>query len=232
MFTRAFNVVGLIVRIAEAKASLLAFAARRSVVAMLGYFIAAIVALGGLAILLGAGYVALEAIVGVSIALTAVGVCLLLIASLIWIIANRREKGTGEPMTEDDVRKNVARDEDLLRSKLGMTNDEDKPNFERPGPRTRSSPQFDSFKSLDDPKVLMAAGFALLGLLGPGRLFRTVRIATALASIAALASRAITEHGTSKARKDRPDRPTQFTLPAQCRSNAATDRSPRIPSTR
>jgi hypothetical protein len=42
--------------------------------------------------------------------------------------------------------------------------------------------------------VLMAAGFALLGLLGPGRLLRTIRIATALASATALANRAISEH--------------------------------------
>ena len=194
MLTRAFNVIGLIVRIAEWKVHLLAFAARRSAIAMLGYLIAAVVAFGGVAILLGAGYVALEAIVGVSVALAVVGVFLLVVASVIWILANRRGRSTGQSITEHDAWENVARDEELLRSKLGMNNNETKPDSKRSEPRTRPSPQTDSDEGLDDPMVLVAAGFAMLGMLGPGRLFRTVRIATALASVTALANRALNEH--------------------------------------
>ncbi len=203
MLTRLFSIAGLIVRIAEWKASLLAFAARRSAIAMMGYLVAAIVALGGLAVLLGAAYVALEAVVGASLAMAAVGVFLLLAASLIWIVSYQRGKSKGQVMTEHDAWKNVARDEEMLRSLLGLTNDEDKPNFKRPGPSTQPSPQSNAMEGFDNPKVAMAAGFALLGLLGPGRLFKTVRIATALASVAALAHRAINEHaekqGTQRA---------------------------------
>lgn len=203
MLTRLFHVADLIVRIAEWKACLLGFAAKRSAIAMLGHLVAAIVALGGLAVLLGAGYVALEVIVGASIAMVLVGVFLLLSASLIWFIANQHGKSTGRAMTERDARKIAARDGELLRSMLGMTNDDPEPNSKRSRPRIQSSPESDAIKGLDNPKVAMAAGFALLGLLGPGRLFRTVRIATALASVAALANRAIIEHrdkqGTQRA---------------------------------
>jgi hypothetical protein len=161
---------------------------------MLGYSIAAIVALGGMAVLLGAGYVALETIVGVAVAMAAVGVFLLLIASGIWIIASRRGRSTGQSITEHDAWTNVARDEELLRSMLGMTNNNAKPDFTRPGPRIHLSPQSDAVSGFDDPKIVMAAAFAMLGLLGPGRLIRTVRTATALASVAALANRAVNEH--------------------------------------
>jgi len=193
MFTRAFNVAGLLVQIAEWKASLIAFAARRSMIAMLGCLIAVIVALGGLAILLGAGYVALETIVGVPIAMAATGAFLLLIASLIWLIARQRGKSTESTTTEREVRGYIARDKELLSSMLGINNNEAE-SARRSGPRVRPSAQTASSVNLDNPKVLMAAGFALLGLLGPGRLFRTIRIATALASVTALANRAISEH--------------------------------------
>lgn len=203
MLTRAFHVVGLIVRIAEWKVSLLAFAARRSAIAMLGYLIAAIVALGGMGVLLGAGYVALEPVVGVPLAMAAVGVCLLLAASTLWVIANRRGRSTGHSISEHDAWTNVARDEELLRSMLGMNNIAPKTGSVRPGPRIHPSPQSDSAYGFDDPKVVVAAAFAMLSLLGPFRILRVIRTATAVASVAALANRAINEHrdkeGTDRA---------------------------------
>ena len=194
MLTRAFHVIGLIVRIAEWKVSLLAFAARRSAITMLGYFIASIVALGGIAVLLGAGYVALEAVVGVPLAMTAVGVFLLIVASIIWIVASRRGRSTGQSITEHEAWNNVSRDEESLRTMLGMNTKEPKPDFARPGPRIHPSPQSDSAYGFDDPKVVVAAAFAMLSLLGPFRILRAVRTATAVASVAALANRAINEH--------------------------------------
>lgn len=201
MLSRAFEVMGLVVRIAEWKATMLGFSVKRSAIAMLGYLIAAIVALGGMVVLLGAGYVALEAIAGVAIALSAVGVSLLLIASIIVIIANRRGRSTGHAPTEEDVRESAASDEELLRARLRLSNKGAKQSFE--GPASQS----DAVKGLENPKVAMAAGFALLGLVGPGRLFRTVRIATALWSMAALAHRAINEHGDKKATPGSPSPP-------------------------
>lgn len=204
MLTRAFNVIGMIVRIAECKASLLGFAARRSAIAMLGSLLAAIVAIGGMAVLLGAGYVELKAIVGVSLAMAAVGVCLLLIASFIWIIAIRRGKGTGHAMTEHDAENSAARDQELLRSMLGMTNNEAEPGLTHPGPRIRPLRGSNAINGLDDPKVLMAAGFAMLGLLGPGGLLRALRTAASLASVAALANRAVNEHRHKKGTESGP----------------------------
>jgi hypothetical protein len=193
MFTRAFNVAGLLVQIAEWKASLIGFAAKRSMMAMLGCLVATIVALSGLAVLLGAGYVAFEAIVGVPVAMAATGAFLLMLASLIWLIARQRGKSTESTTTEREVSGYITRDKELLSSMLGITNSEAEPT-RRSGPRVRSSAHTAPSVNLESPMVLMAAGFALLGLLGPGRLLRTIRIATALASATALANRAISEH--------------------------------------
>ena len=214
MLTRAFNVIGLVVRNAEWKAHLATFAAKRSVIAMLGYLIAAIVALGGLAILLGAGYVTLEPIVGVPYAMAAVGVFLLLIASLIWLVANQKSKGTDDSLTEPEARKNAERDAEKLRSALGLT-DEDEPDDTPAGPHSQDSEQSDVTRALKDPKVAIAAAVATLGLVGPGRLFRTVRIAAGIASIAAIANRVISDNEKkSKAQRKRPlDHSTNSTPP-------------------
>lgn len=233
MFTRAFNVIGLFFQIIGWKARLHVLAVRRSVFAMLGFLVAAIVALGGLMILLGAGFVALEAIVGVSIAMVAVGVFLLFIAITIWILASQRGKGTGEAMTENETQQRAAKDEEELRSMLGMTREEDKPSSNRPGPRTHSSLQPDSADGLDNPKVVLAAGVALLGLLGPGRLFRSMRFAAALASITALAYRAVNERersGTpgltgSPGSPGSTGSPSINHTPAHRRSNSVSERS-------
>ncbi|MCC5785291.1 MAG: hypothetical protein JJU33_01165 [Phycisphaerales bacterium] len=203
MLTRAFNVIGLVVRNAEWKAHLAAFAAKRSVIAMLGYLIAAIVALGGLSILLGAGYVTLVPIVGVPYAMAAVGVFLLLIASLIWLVASQKGKGTDDTLTEHQARENAERDAEQLRSALGLTDDE--PDAKPGGPPTQTSEQSDVTKALKDPKVAIAAAVATLGLVGPGRLFRTVRIAAGIASIAAIANRVISDNEKkSKAQRKTP----------------------------
>ncbi len=194
MLKRVFNVAGLIVRIAEWKVCVLAASARRSAIALLGYFVAAIIAFGGLMALLGAGYVALEEVVGASLAMVAVGAVLLLIASAVWLIARGRGRGTGEDLSEHDARSRLVRDEEMLLRKLGMNTDEAKAGTSGDERRVARATVPESVTGIDNPKVILAAGFAMLGLLGPVRLLRTVRIATAVGSIAALANRAINEH--------------------------------------
>lgn len=201
MLTRMLSAAGLIVRIAEYKASLAGLAAGRSAFAVLGSLIAGLVALGGLATLSGAGYIALEAFVGGTTALAVIGGILLLVATVILIIANRRGSRGGASLPEKDARKNVAKDEEMLRSMLGMNKDEPKNDGVRAAPRTPPTPEFDFGVMLNNPKLLMAAGIAMLGLLGPGRMFRTVRLATAIGSIAALANRVMKEQRETRGRE-------------------------------
>lgn len=204
MLTRAFNAAGLIVRIAEWKARLLAFGARRSAIALMGALFAAILALGGMAILLGAGYVALEAIVGVPTAMAIIGAFLLIVASIIWIIAQQKGANPHDGVTEIEARKQAARDEESLRAALGLTQ-QDGSSSGHATPGARMARPATPVPPLDAPKVLMAAGFAALGLLGPVRLLRTVRIATTLASITALAKRAIDERPDAQVTPRPPD---------------------------
>lgn len=201
MLTRMLSAVGLIVRIAEYKASLAGLAAGRSAFAVSGSLIAGLVALGGLATLSGAAYIALEAFVGDTIALAAIGGLLLLVATVIWAVANRRGSRGGASLPEKEARKNVAKDEAMLRSMLGLNDDEPRNDGARPRPRTPPSPEFDIGVMLENPKLLMAAGIAMIGLLGPGRMFRTLRLATAIGSIAALANRVMKEQRETQGRE-------------------------------
>lgn len=205
MLTRVFNVAGLIVRLAKWKVLLAALSVKRSIIAIIAQIFAAFVALGGMAVLLGAGFVALEAVIGVSLALTAVGLFLLIVASVIWMVAKKQGKSMVESVSESEVREHDASDEQRLVSQLGITNDEERPKMNEAGTQYRSAAESDSTNNFDNPKVALAAGFAMLGLLGPGRMFRTVRLASSVGSIIALTGRAISNQQHKESTPSRPD---------------------------
>lgn len=195
MFNRAFRVVGLVVRVAEAKASVRTFAARRSVMLMLGNAIGVVMACFGFSILLGAGYIALEPVVGVPVAMVAVGVTLIAVAAAISIIAGLRSKGPDRVTTEQDAQARVERVEQLLRSTLGLTNKtpESEPRLTSREQSPQSTPHSETFKGFDDPKVLLSAAVAIIGLLGPRSVFRSMRIAAALGSASTVMTKLVAD---------------------------------------
>lgn len=203
MFTRVFNVAGLIARLAEWKSMLALYATRRSAMAVGGYFAAATLAALGLCVLLGAGYIAIVEFVGPAIALGAIGALLLLIATVVALVARRHGRTPENGITEASTREKVARGEKLLLSMLGFSDADNDAQKQRAQVRDETP----SNTSLNDPKVMLAAGFAVLGLLGPGRVFRTIRIASAIGSVVALANRAVVDSRNAQKDTEPPESP-------------------------
>ncbi|TVQ62437.1 MAG: hypothetical protein EA379_05270 [Phycisphaerales bacterium] len=199
------------------KSRLALYAAQRSATAVVGFFAAATLAVLGVAGLLGAGYVVMAERFGSPIALGAVGVTLLLIAASVALIASRHARSSEQGVTEASTRECILKGEEMLRSVLGIT-DVDNEAREKSA-HTRDDGPVNT--NLDSPKVMMAAGFAVLGLLGPGRVFRAIRIATAVGSLAALANRAITD-----SRNKEGERSDQVETPARAGSKHGPDGTP------
>ncbi|TVQ74988.1 MAG: phage holin family protein [Phycisphaeraceae bacterium] len=188
MLKRVFNGARLLTRIAELKGRLGLYAAKQAGKATIGFASAAFLAVVAVIGLHSAAYIALAPYLGSAGALAAVSVVGLGFAAVVLLISRGYARRNASSIPDKELREEITMQQERLRSMFGIS-DQDDGNAQTNGKFSSNGATHSEGKI--DPKIIAAAGLAAAGLLGPSRIFRSLRFTAALVSTAALVNKAM-----------------------------------------
>lgn len=185
MLTRVFDTAGLLASLAETKVQLGFCAVRRTAVATQLQLAASVLTLAASIGLAGALYIMLVPRFGAPGALAAVSGLGLVLAGAVWSIARQTARGGVSGWKEQALRRSIEKQREDLSIAIGTA----EPKVDDASPQSVPPSPSSAATMLSDPKVLVAAAVAVVGLIGPWRALRAMQLASALAATTAFARR-------------------------------------------